>query len=116
MPSSPISTAQEYFNLSNNSNFAGIAKLMNDETTYFSKNSGIFLGVKDIIAMQKNWHSSFTKLHWQIINITEIKPNIVLIDYNFLGTKQDNTIIKSSGLEYIIVKNNIIVHIQIQPK
>ena len=111
-----LEIATYYFDLSNKSDFAHIAKLFTDSTTYSSHNTGLYLGKDDIIAMQKAFHGKFASLKWQINSVEEVKPGIVLFDYDFLAEMSNGEKIKSSGLEYVIVHDGKIQHIEIRNK
>ena len=108
--------AKLYFGLSNKSDFDGIAKLFTETTTYSSQTTGIYLGRDDILAMQQAFHGKFTSLHWQVNSVEEVKPGIILFDYDFVGTLPSGEKIKSSGLEYVIVYEGKIQHIEIRNK
>jgi hypothetical protein len=109
-------TAERYFQLSNKSDFENIAKLFTDTTTYSSQSTGLYVGSDDIIRMQKTFHGSFSALNWEVESVTEIKPDIVLFEYEFNASKPDGEKIKSSGIEYVIVKDDKILHIEIRNK
>jgi hypothetical protein len=111
-----LETAKLYFDLSNKSDFEGIGKLFTDTTTYSSQTTGIYLGRDDIMQMQRAFHGKFASLHWQVNSVKEVKPGIVLFDFNFTGTLPNGEKIKSSGLEYVIVHQNKIQHVEIRNK
>ncbi|RTK95397.1 hypothetical protein EKI60_00400 [Candidatus Saccharibacteria bacterium] len=69
-----LEIAKHYFDLSNRSDFDEIAKLFTSTTTCSSQNTGVYLGVADIIDMQKEFLSKFQKLHWQVNSAEEVKP------------------------------------------
>src|SRR5438309_1908167 len=110
----PLETAQLYFSLSNKSDFVGIEKLFTDTTTYSSQTTGIYLGGTNIVAMQKVFHGKFSSLKWQVNSIEEVKPGIVLFDFDFSGEMPGGQKIESSGLEYVIVHQGKIQHIEIR--
>jgi hypothetical protein len=110
----PLEIAKQYFDLSNNSDFAGIAKLFTNTTSYSSANTGVYLGVGDIINMQKDFHAKFKRLIWKINSVEEIKPGIILFKYDFEATTNSGDEIQSTGLEYVIVANGKIQHIEIR--
>ena len=111
-----LAVAQHYFDLSNKSDFAGIAKLFTETTTYSSQTTGIYLGRDNILAMQRAFHGKFTSLHWQVNSVEEVKPGIVLFDYTFTGALPNSEKIQTSGLEYVIVHQAKIQHVEIRPK
>lgn len=111
-----LKIAQHYFELSNQSNFREIEQLFTDTTTYSSATTGIYVGKLDIMAMQRAFHNKFATLHWDINTVEEVKPGIVLFDYDFSGTLPGGETITSSGLEYVIVHNDMIQHIEIRTK
>ncbi len=114
--STALEIAQLYFHLSNNSDFNEIKNLFTDSTTYSSQNTGLFLGVESIQAMQKDFHNKFSSLHWTINSIEKVKTGIILVDYNFVAQSKSGDEVKSSGFEYIVVHNDKILHIEIRNK
>jgi hypothetical protein len=106
--------AKLYFELSNKSDFDGIMKLLTDSTTYSSQRTGVYLGRDSIIAMQKEFHGKFSELNWKINSVKEIKPGIILFDYEFTATTKDGEPLKNSGQEYVIVYQGKIQHIEIR--
>jgi len=111
----PIELTKYYFEISNKSDFYEIKKLLEPNTTYSSQNIGLYLGVDSIIDMQKKFHWSFEKLEWKILKIVEEKEWIVRIEFDFVGLKEWEDI-KSSGIEYVIVLDEKIQHIEIKNK
>lgn len=109
-----IDIANRYFELSNHSDFAEIEKLLNDSTTYSPQNTGIYLGKTSILNMQREFHGSFDKLAWTVNSTKEVGSGIFLFDYTFAGKKKSGEIIESKGLEYVIVQNGTIQHIEIR--
>ena len=113
---SAIEIAQHYFDLSNESDFERIQLLFSESTTYRSGNGELFLGVKDIMVMQKSYHGLFDRLNWQVNSIDEIKPGIILIDFNFEGNSKLGEKVEYSGLESIIIYGGKIQHIDVSRK
>lgn len=116
MKSKSQEIAEQYFNLSNESNFEEIAKLFTSTTTYSSQNTGIYLGSEDIITMQKDFHGRFIKLKWAIDSIKEIKPGIIKIEYSFRGEMKDGQVVESEGTETIVMRDGVILHVEIRNK
>jgi hypothetical protein len=114
--SEPLEIAKLYFELSNESDFAGIEKLFTDYTTYNSQTTGTYRGADDIMVMQRQFHGKFSSLNWKVNLIREVKPDVILFDYEFSGMTKDDQEIKSSGLEYITVQNDKIQNIEIRTK
>jgi hypothetical protein len=111
-----LQIANHYFHLSNESDFDGIAKLFTESTTYSSQTTGIYLGREDILAMQREFHDKFASLKWNVNSAQEIRPGIVLFDYDFVGQLSDGEKVKSSGTEYVVVYQGKIQHIEIRNK
>jgi len=111
-----LEIAQHYFGLSNKSDFTNIAPLFTDTTTYSSQNTGLFLGKDDILNMQRAFHDKFSSLHWQVNSVEEVKPGIIKFDYDFTAETPSREKVKSSGIEYVIVHDGIIQHIEIRNK
>jgi hypothetical protein len=110
----PLEIAKLYFELSNKSDFAGIEELMTEATTYSSQTTGVYLGVSDILAMQKAFHGKFLSLKWLVNSVKEEKPGIVLFDYDSIGELPNGEKVEASGLEYVIIYHDKIQHIEIR--
>jgi len=82
---------------------------------YFDKNTGLYLWIQDILDMQKSFHGSFESLEWKIIDSHEEKPGIIKVDFEFIWVKSWEEI-RFQGVEYIIVANCKIQHIEIKNK
>jgi len=115
-PNDPLKIAAQYFELSNKSDFEAIGKLFADTPTYSSESTGVYLGRDGILAMQKQFHGRFSRLYWSINSVQELKPGVVVIDYDFTGTTRNHKTVTTSGLEYVIVSQNKIQHIEIRAK
>jgi SnoaL-like domain len=111
-----LKIAQHYFALSNKSDLSGIENLLTDSTTYSSQTTGIYLGRDDILKMQRAFHGKFLSLNWRVNSVEEVKPGVVLFDYGFVGELPNGEKIASSGLEYVIVYQGKIQHIEIKNK
>lgn len=111
-----LEIAKHYFELSNQSDFAKIAALFADSTTYSSQNTGVYLGKDDIIAMQKAFHGKFSSLLWRVNSVEEVKPGVILFDYDFRAKTGTGEQVESSGLEYVIIYADKIQHIEIRNK
>jgi hypothetical protein len=111
-----IEKAQHYFDLSNDSDFDRIKPLFTESSTYCSGIGELYLGINDIMAMQRSYHDSFKSLKWQVKTVEIIKPNIILFDFDFKGMSQVGEAVEYSGFEYIIVYDGNIQHIDIRRK
>lgn len=111
-----LELAQHYFDFSNKSDFEEIAKLFTESTTYSSQNTGVYLGRDSIIKMQEEFHGKFKSLGWIVNSVEEVKPGVVLFDYDFVGEMADGQKIETSGLEYVIVHDGRIQHVEIRNK
>ncbi len=112
----PLEIAKMYFDLSNKSDFDGIQKLLADSTTYSSQTTGVYLGFDDIVTMQKAFHAKFRSLSWTVNKVEEVKTGIILFDYDFSGELLNGERVKTSGLEYVIIYQDKIQHIEIRNK
>lgn len=112
----PLELTRLYFDLSNESDLEEIENLFTERTTYSSETTGIYLGASKIIEMQKSFHGKFKKLNWQINDIKEIKPSIVVVDFTFTGELLTGKTVSSSGVETVVVYNGKIQHIEIKSK
>lgn len=114
--SQELDVAKHYFDVSNESNFDEIGKLFTPTTTYSSQTTGVYLGVDSILEMQRKFHGSFKKLHWQVNSVEEVKPGVVLFDYDFIAERPDGESVHSQGLEYVIVVDGKVQHVEIRNK
>jgi hypothetical protein len=110
-----IKIAQKYFEVSNISDFDQICELFSETSTYSSQNTGLYLWTHDIIEMQKWFHASFENLNWEIKEIQEEKAGIIKVDFIFTGVRQWEKI-EFSWIEYLVIINWIIQHIEIKNK
>lgn len=116
MKTKALEIAALYFDLSNKSDFEGIEKLFTETTTYSSQTTGIYLGRDNILAMQRAFHGKFVSLHWTVNSVEEVKPGIILFDYDFVGELPNGEKVESSGLEFVIVYEGKIQHVEIRNK
>ena len=115
-PMTNLEIAQHYFDLSNKSDFTGIASLFTDSTTYSSQTTGLYLGKDEILKMQRNFHGKFHSLHWAVNSVSEVKPGIIQFDYTFVAETPSGEKTESSGIEYVIVHDGKIQHVEIRNK
>ena len=108
-----IKIGQHYFDLSNESDFESIQLLFSKSITYRSGSGELFIGVPDIIAMQRQYHGSFESLLWQVNTTNEIKPGIIQLDFSFSGISKSAEKVSYSGLETIIIYQGKIQHIDV---
>ncbi len=109
-----LTVARHYFELSNAGNLVEIRTLFTPSSTYCSVNSGFYLGVDQIMAMQTAFFNAHQAVSWQVHNSEEVKPGIVLFDFSFSGTSLQGEKIDRSGHEYVIVFNGKIQHIDVR--
>lgn len=114
--SNAMSIAKKYFELSNKSDFDEIEKLFTATTIYISPNTGNFVGKDKILKMQRAFHSKFSSLKWDVNSVKEIRPGVILFDYDFVGVELGGKKISSSGLEYVTVGNEKIQRVEIRSK
>ncbi len=112
----PLEIAKNYFELSNDSNFAAISQLFHAGSTFRSGKGELFLGVENIMAMQKLHHGSYAKLEWLVRSVSEVKPGIVHFVFDFKGETQLGEQVEYSGMEDVIVFDGKIQHVQVQLK
>ncbi len=111
-----IEIAERYFALSNRSNLAEISKMFSGQSTYSSASMGVYLGVSQIMEMMTRFHDSFKSLKWDIAGVRELRPGVVELDFTFQGVTKDGQDIRKSGLEYIVVSNDMIQHVEVRNK
>ncbi|WP_444901768.1 hypothetical protein ACJJIG_22120 [Microbulbifer sp. SSSA007] len=112
--SEALELAKYYFDLSNQSNFVEIENLFDESSTFCARDGALYLGVKDIMVMQRVHHGSYSKLEWIVNKVEEVKPCIIRFDFDFEGTTQEGETAKMSGVEFVIVDRGIIRHIDVR--
>ena len=112
----PLEVAKHYFDLSNDSDLDGIRKLMTESTTYSSQNTGVYLGVDQIMEMQAEFHGSFETLGWEINRVEEVRPGVVCFDFVFSGKTKTGEKVRRPGIEYVIVYNGKLQHIEVRSR
>lgn len=111
-----LALAQRYFELSNTADLESIRSLFTASSTYSSANTGLYLGVDEIMAMQEAFFARFKSLGWTVHSSAEVKPAIALFDFTFAGKTHDGQTVTVSGLEYVVVYNDSIQHVEIHSK
>ena len=99
---------------SSRSDLDGIRDLMTNGTTYSSQNSGIYLGADQIMEMQSAFHGKFEMMGWKINEVEEVKPGIVRFDFVFSGATKAGEEVHQPGIEYVIVHNGKLQHIEVR--
>ena len=114
--SQAVKLAEHYFALSNAGKLDEIETLLTASSTYSSANTGVFLGAEQIMGMQRAFFSSFKKIGWDVHNIEEVRPGVVLFDFTFSGVTNDDEKINRPGLEYVVVYNGKLQHVEVRNK
>ena len=109
-----LETARLYFDLSNASDFAGIGKMLHAGTSYRSGNGDLFLGAEDILAMQREYHGSFARLHWTVDRAEEIGPGIARLEFSFKGESAGGEPVSYRGIEHVLARDGRIEHIDVE--
>lgn len=112
--SKALELAKYYFDLSNQSDFSEIEKIFDQSSTFCARDGSIYLGVQDIMAMQRTHHSSYSKLKWIVNKVEEVKPNIIRFDFDFEGATKDGELFRMSGEEFVVIDKGIIRHIDVR--
>ena len=111
-----VQLAKHYFDLSNERKLTEIKELFTSSSTYSSANMDVYLGADQIMDMQTKFFSGFGTMKWNVNNVKEIKPGIVLFDFTFTGKTLDGESVQRSGREYVVVYNGKIQHIEVRNK
>lgn len=110
----PLALAKHYFDLSNESDLAAIRELMTESTTYSSDNTGVFLGVEQIMDMQTAFHGQFETLGWEVVEVAEVKPGVVRFEFVFSGKTKAGDLVRRPGVEYVVVHDGKLQHIEVR--
>lgn len=110
----PILISEQYFKLSNNRELDKVSNLILKDAIYSSDNTGLYYGRNDIMKMMTSFFNNFKTLNWKINDIKQLNENIVEIDFTLTGEDNNNNKIKKSGIERIVVVNNLIKHIEVR--
>ena len=108
--------AEHYFALSNARNLDASERLFTPSSTYSSVNTGVFLGSEQITGMQRQFSSGFKTMEWVVHSVEEVRPGVVLFDFTFSGVTNDGHHVERPGLEYVIVYNGKIQHVEVRNK
>jgi len=109
-----LELAKYYFELSNNSDFEEITKLFDERSTFRSAKGELFLGVDDIMAMQRIHHGLFIKPNWIVNKVSESKPGVIRFDFDFSGETHSGDVVEYSGIEDVVIYKGKIQHIQVE--
>ena len=112
--STAIEVAQEYFARSNARDLTALEGMISDSTTYSSVHTDVYLGRKQIMEMKRTFYGSFVELHWDVHTVEEVRPGVLLFDFTFHGTKNDGEVVERPGLEYVIVHEGKLQHIEVR--
>ena len=107
-------TAKQYFVLSNESDLDAIAAMFTESSTYSSENTGVYLGREQIMTMMRAFHESFSELHWEVQSTEKVRPGVIKFVFTFVGTKKSGEKVESSGVEYVIVHDGKLQHIEVR--
>jgi len=111
-----LKIAKYYFDLSNEGNLEKISELFTCSSTYSSANTGMYLGVDQIMKMQREFFSSFETMGWKVHSYEEVSPGIVLFDFTFSGKTLEGEEVHRDGLEYVIIFKEKIQHVEVRNK
>jgi len=114
--SNALEIAHEYFDVSNRSDMEAISKLFTPTTTYSSQNTGVYAGVDQIIEMQTAFHGSFKSLNWEVLASEEVRPGVVWLDFVLSGEKLNGEKVHLPGIEYVVVIDGRIQHVEVRNK
>jgi len=112
--SKELELAKYYFDLSNASDFTTIETLFDEKSTFCTRNLDYFVGVKNIMSMQKAHHGSYQKLRWEVTTVEEIKAGVMRFEFDFSALNKANELIQFSGIEFVVIRDGIIRHIDIR--
>ena len=110
----PIEIAHQNFAHSNKSDLASIAELFTDTTIYSSENTGTFLGKDNIIEMQREFHTQYAYVNWEIISTSEIEDGKFLFDIRFKRKTFEGDSFVSKVQEVVTIDDNKILEIEIR--
>ncbi len=113
---SAIEIAENYFDLSNQRNLEEIEMLLTENSTYSSPNTGVFVGVDQIMKMKHEFYGGFKKMQWLVNSVEELRPGVIEFDFIFSGTTLDDEEVTRPGTEYVIIKDEKLLHIEVRNK
>lgn len=111
---SALDVAKYYFDLSNKGSLDEIEALMTERTTYSSQNTGVFLGGGQIIEMQRKFFAAYKNLHWDVKEVSEVRPGVIKFDFVLTGVSGDGTPLERAGVEYVIVFEGKLQHVEVR--
>lgn len=116
METPAFTLAKHYFELSNQRDLPALQNLLTASTTYSSQNTGVHLGVEQIMKMKREFYGSFKEMNWEIHTVQEIRPGVVEFDFTFSGTTLEGEEVVRPGIEYVIVYDGKLQHIEVRNK
>lgn len=111
-----IDIAKKYFELSNEWNLDWISEMFKENSTYSSQNTWIYLGRENIMKMMRNFFDSFKILNWEVKSEEEVWKWIILFDFILTWEKSSWEKIQMEWLEYVIIFEWNIQHIDVRNK
>lgn len=112
--STALSLANYYFELSNQSDFETITGMFDGDSTFCARDFKFYLGVENIMAMQRAHHGSYQQLKWTVNQVKELKSGVVRFDFSFEGINLAGETISMSGIEHVIIRSGKIRHIDVR--
>ena len=68
------------------------------------------------MSMMKPFFNSFNSLHWDVLNVEEVSDGVILFDFILHGEKTSGEKVSIQGLEYVIIFDQKIQHIEVRNK
>ena len=66
--------------------------------------------------MQTDFFGGFETMAWAVHSVVEERPGVVLFDFTFSGITLDGEKVHRPGLEYVIVCDGKIQHVEVRKK
>ncbi|MEM7405835.1 MAG: nuclear transport factor 2 family protein [Pseudomonadota bacterium] len=112
--SAALALANHYFELSNARDLDAIGRLFTASSTYSSVHTGVYLGAADIMAMQRGFFAAHHALHWAVLSVEEIRPQVCLFDFALTGATMDGDAVVGRGHEYVVVYDSRLQHVEVR--
>ena len=105
---------KHYFHLSNIWDITSIWKILDEEVSYSSDNTGIHFWKENVLKMKNNFFWGLNSQNWEIKKIVEISERIFRVDFFFTGTTTKWINISKSWRENIIINKWKLRHIEVR--
>ena len=114
--SKALELAKYYFDLSNDRKLDEIENMFRHNSTYSSQNTGVHLGKERIMDMTRKFFDSHSSLYWDVHSVDEVQPGVIKFDFTLSATRSNGESYDRPGIEYVIIYDKYIQHVEVRNK